>query len=173
MNKIKKIVFWIAITFIGLWLLMPLLRWILDLEFATDSIKSEYKEFLFFTVPIALLLTLFGTIKSKDSRLKVVSKVFGTFVIVVITVLIMFISIFYDMCSWTNRKILYESKNDLNTKIIARDFGCGATDSRPPRVGVHKVEYFTDYFIHTTEIDTAKIDKDEWSCISGTCHLIH
>jgi hypothetical protein len=66
------------------------------------------------------------------------------------------------MCAWTNRQILYESKNDSDTKIIERDFGCGATDSRPPIVGVYKVEYFTDYFIHTTEIDTVKIDKDKW-----------
>lgn len=141
---------------------MPVLRWIMDLEFATDSIKSNYKEFLFFAIPIAILLTLFGTINDKDKGSKIAGKVIGTSIAAAVTVFIMFMSIFTDMCVWTNRQVLYENKNDSNTKIIVRDFGCGATDSGPPTVGIYKVRYFTDYFIRSTKIDTAKIDKNEW-----------
>jgi hypothetical protein len=162
MDKIKKIVFWTAIIFIGLWIVIPLIRMTLDLEFASDSIKSDYKEFLFFAIPIAILLTLFGTINPKDSISNIIGKVIGTIVVAFVTVFIMFMSIFTDMCVWTNQQILYENKNNLNTKIIVRDFGCGATDSGPPAVGVYKVRYFTDYFIRSTKIDTAIIDKDEW-----------
>tara|TARA_R110002072_G_C7652556_1_gene508851 strand:- start:16 stop:516 length:501 start_codon:yes stop_codon:yes gene_type:complete len=162
MNQIKRIIFWTAVVFIGIWLIMPVLRWIMDLEFATDSIKSNYKEFLFFAIPIAILLTLFGTINDKDKGSKIAGKVIGTSIAAAVTVFIMFMSIFTDMCVWTNRQVLYENKNDSNTKIIVRDFGCGATDSGPPTVGIYKVRYFTDYFIRSTKIDTAKIDKNEW-----------
>ena len=162
MNRIKKIIFWTAVVCIGLWLIMPVIRWILDIEFATDSIKSNYKEFMFFVVPIAILLTLLGTIKGKDNGSIIAGKVIGTVVLVAVTIFIMFMSIFADMCVWTNREVLYEHKNDSNTKIIVRDFGCGATDSGPPTVAIYKVQYFTDYFIRATKIDTAKIDKKEW-----------
>ena len=144
---------------------MPVIRSIMDIEFATDSIKSDYREFLFFAVPIAILLTLFGTIKDKDKGSKIVGKVIGTIVLAAVTVFVMFMSIFADMCVWTNREVLYEHKNDSNTKIIVRDFGCGATDSGPPTIGIYKVRYFTNYFIRSTKIDTATIDKNEWTKI--------
>ena len=162
MNQINKIVFWTAVVFIGLWLIMPLIRWLMDLEFATNSFKSNYKEFLFFFIPIAILLTLFGTIKNKDKGLIIAGKVIGTIVAAATTVFIMFMSIFGDMCAWINRQELYEHKNDSNTKIMVRDFGCGATDSSPPTVGIYKVRYFTKYFIRSTKIDTATIDKYKW-----------
>lgn len=141
---------------------MPVIRLIMDLEFAADSIKYNYKNILFFTVPIAILLTLLGTIKDKDKGFKIAGKVIGTFVIAALAVFIMIISILSDMCAWTNRQFLYEHKNDSNTKIIVRDFGCGATDSEPPTVGIYKVRRFTDYFIRSTKVDTATIDKNEW-----------
>jgi len=91
-----------------------------------------------------------------------VGKVIATILMASITIFIMFMSIFADMCVWTNQQVLYENKNDSNTKIIIRDFGCGAIDSDPPTVGIYKVQYFTDYFLRSTKIDTAKINKNEW-----------
>lgn len=55
--------------------------------------------------------------------------------------------VFIDMCAWTNKQVLYESKKDSQTKIIVRDFGCGDTDSNPPDIEVFKVRYLTNYFI--------------------------
>jgi len=162
MKKINKIIFWTSIIFIGLLIIVPLILLIFDLEFASDSIKSNYKGFMFFTVPIAILLTLFGTIKSKDNILKTIGKVIGTILISFVTIFLMIMSIFADMCAWTDRQILYENKHDSNTKIIERDFGCGATDSGYPTVRIFKVQHFTKYFIRTTKVDTASIDKNEW-----------
>ena len=162
MNQLKKTIFRLVLIFLGFWVLFPIIRWVMNLEFATDSIKMNYKEFLFFAVPIAVILTLFGTIEKEDKGYGITGKIIGTVVVAVATIFIMFISVFADMCTWTNKQILYEHKTDSTTKIMVRDFGCGATDSGPPTVEIHKVRYFTKYFIRTTKVDTAKIDKSEW-----------
>jgi len=162
MNQIKKIFYWTGVVFIGFWLIMPILRLVMDIEFATVSIKSSYKKFLFFAVPIAIILTLFGTEKNKNKTSKIAIKIIGRIIAIGISVFIMIMSLFIDMCIWTNKEILYVKKNDSNTKIIVREFGCGATDSGPPRVEIYKVKQFTNYFIRCTKIDSSKIDEKEW-----------
>jgi hypothetical protein len=162
MKKIKKIVFLCALFFIVLWLNMPIIRLILSLEFASDSFYISYKEFLFYAVPIAMLLTLFGTLKSSDRKLIIVGKILGTIAVVFVTILIMIMSMFIDMCGWTDSQVLYKNKNNIDRKIIIREYGCGAYDSDLPNIEVLEVQSFTKYFIRATKIDTTKIDKSEW-----------
>lgn len=66
------------------------------------------------------------------------------------------------MCTTTYGEVLYVHKNDSNTRIMLRSFGCGATDSAPNSISVCKVEYYTPLFIRSTRIDTKKIDKRTW-----------
>ena len=141
------------------------MRWILDLEFANDSVKSNYKEFMFVAVPVAILLTLTGTIKFKESIPVILGKVLATTVIAAFVVFLMIASVFSDMCTWTNNEILFEHKTDPNTKIIQREFGCGAVDGGPPTEGIYKVEYLTKYFIRPSLVDTSNINRNEWVMI--------
>jgi hypothetical protein len=159
MNKINKIFFWSSLMFLGWWLLMPLIRMSFNLEFATDTIKWNYRQFLFVAVPIVILSTLFGTLKSKEPSIYRLSKIIGT---IVVSLGIIFMSLFTDMCVWSNKQILYRHIHDSKTQIILRDFGCGASDSSPSKKKAFRVQYFTNYFISCTEIDTAKIDINNW-----------
>lgn len=149
-----------------LWAIMPLIRYVLDIEFATDDFKSSYKEFLFFAVPIALLFTLTGTLKPKDTAGIVILKTLGTVGVAFVIMFIMFMSIFADMCAYYNEDVLYEHKDDPSTQIVVRSFGCGATDSSPASMHVQQLEYFTKYFIRATAIDTATIDKSQWNKVN-------
>lgn len=162
MNRVRKIIFWAAITFIILRIVLAIVISTMNLEFASMSIESSYERFMFYTTQLALLLTLFGTIKSRDSWEKKTTVIIGTATIIFGICLFTIMSAFSGMCNTTNVKSLYESVDNSNTKIMIRNFGCGATDSGPPIVYVHKVEYFTDYFIRSTEIDTTKINLAEW-----------
>jgi len=162
MKKLNKIVFWSAIVFLGLLLITSIIRSLIGLEFANDSIKSDYQRFILITIPGGILFTLFGTLKSKDRIILKLIKILITGTIAGFSVFILFISIAVDMCSWTDKQILYQNINNHNTKIIVREFGCGATDSGQPNIHIQKVQNFTDYFILRKEIDTTCIDKKEW-----------
>lgn len=69
------------------------------------------------------------------------------------------------MCRWTNGKILFTSSKNHSTKIILREYGCGATDSGKPNYKVCKVKYLSSSFIWVTRIDTTKINKIVWKRI--------
>ena|SRR5690606_32704592 len=162
MSKTRKIIFWTSLVFLGLAILFPLIRKGLEIQFATDDMKSNYEMFISNAIPLAILLTLFGTIKSEYNLSKTVSIVALTLVISIGSMYFMFLAAFSDLCSYTNVKTIYQLKDDPNTKIMIREFGCGAVDSGPPSVGVHRVQYYTKYFIRTSRIDTNQIDKNQW-----------
>lgn len=167
MKRIRKTICWAAIVFLILWIIRPLVWYILGLEFASDSTNSSYKKLMFYAVPIAMLLTLFGTIKAGDKGTQIAAKVLATVGVSFMVIFLMIISILTDMCVWTNGKVLYESKLEPNTKIIEREYGCGAFDSEPPTIGIYKVQNFTKYFIRSTEINVSSIDKNEWIPVNG------
>lgn len=74
------------------------------------------------------------------------------------------------MCSWANREILFANVNDQSTKIILRDYGCGATDNGRPTYQVCKVKKISSYFIWVTEIDTT---KNSLACLETSyCKMI-
>ena len=141
---------------------MPLIRYVFNLEFATDDFELQYRHFLFFAVPIAVILTLCGTVKGKDSIPLVTGKLLGTLALAALSVFLMFGSALSSMCTYTNKEVLFEKKDDPNTQIIVREFGCGAVDGGPPVISVHKVNHFTNFFIRSSRIDTSTIDKNNW-----------
>jgi hypothetical protein len=162
MKIFRKIVFGIALVFLFLWMISPIVRAVLNLEFASDSFKMDYKQFLFYAVPIAVILTLCGTLRKLDKIVILLVKIFGTLAIAVIFIGLIAISVFGDMCIYTEKEVLFESKTKPDTKIVVREFGCGATDSQGPSESVFEIQYCNDYFIRTRKIDTTKIDRNEW-----------
>ncbi|NOQ72107.1 MAG: hypothetical protein GQ574_08905 [Crocinitomix sp.] len=100
--------------------------------------------------------------KKNDSFDRLTSIIVPTVTVAFSIMVGMFFSFVLDMCVSYDREILYEHKYDPNTKIIVREFGCGATDSGPPSVGIYEVSYFTSYFIRSAKIDTNEIDKSNW-----------
>jgi hypothetical protein len=166
MDKIKKVIYWSSISLIVFWFLMPVIRWITKLELANNSLKSNCEGFFFVAIPIAVLLTLVKTIKKTDVLSEKVAKTLITIVIAFCSIVFAFFSLFTNMCTWTDRDILFQNKSDLREVIIERDFGCGAWGSDPAKSKLFKMIKYGDYFIKTTKIDTSKIDKDEWTKIS-------
>jgi hypothetical protein len=162
MNRVRKIIFIISISFLGLLILFPVIRASTGLEFASDTVESSYHEFIFFAVPIAILFTLFGTLKIKDGIGSVIAVILCTIIGAFLSLFIMVLSIFLNMCNYYDVKILYQHKDSPSKQIVIREFGCGATDSGPPFINVNQIEYFTPYFIHSTKIDTNEMNKSDW-----------
>ena len=117
----------------------------------------------FYGFPVAIILTLTGTIKKKDTTGTMVLKIFITIVISAFSLLVMIMALFAGMCDWTTDKVFFENKHRTSTKIVQRSYGCGATDGSAATIKIVKVKEITPYLIWVASIDTTKINKGEWT----------
>ena len=162
MQTSNKIIYWTSFVLIFVFVIVPFVGQFTPLEFTNDSFQDSFEQVRFFGLPIVILLTLFGTLKSKDSTGTKTTKIVLTICISLFSVFILFMTVFAGMCRWTNNKILFENINNTKTKIVLRDFGCGATDSGSPTYKVCKIKNITPFLIWVTSIDTTKIDRQLW-----------
>src|SRR5688572_5969002 len=135
--KAWKLVFWLSLTVLFLCLIVPIIGNILPLELSDDSFKSQMEGFRFFAVPIAILLTLSGTLKRNDTALNLL-KIVSTVIIAGFSIIMLFGSVLAGMCSWTDNKVLFVNKK--GEKIVLRDYGCGAVDSGSPIYNIVKIK---------------------------------
>jgi hypothetical protein len=166
MKVVSNLIFWISILLIFVFVALPIIIDFTSLQFTNDHYKSEYEEIRFYWLPIIILLTLFGTIKKRYSRDRIIATVGFTVLVSVVCFLVLFFSVFAGMCTWTDNKTLLIKADDPTIKIILRDYGCGATDSGSPIYKVFKVKRLTSYLVSVTDIDTTKLDKTHWICIN-------
>jgi len=167
MRTSNKIIYWTSLVLIFIFVIVPFAGQFTPLEFTNDNFQDSFEQLRFFGLPILVLLTLFGTIKRKDSAGTKTTKIVLTICISLFSVFFLFMTVFAGMCRWTNNKILFENKNDKTTKIVLRDFGCGATDSGSPTYKVCKIKNISPFLIWVTSIDTTKIDRLIWQQVDN------
>jgi hypothetical protein len=162
MQTISKIIYWTSLILIFLFVVVPFVGKFTPFEFTNDNFQNSFEQFRFFGLPVVILLTLFGTLKPKNSTTTKTTKIILTICISLLSIFILFATVFAGMCRWTNNKVLFNNINDNTTKIVLRDFGCGATDSGSPTYKVCKIKKVMPSLVWVTDIDTTKIDKQVW-----------
>jgi len=162
MQAPAKILFRYSIIFIGSILLISALWWLIPIESTNNDINGACYSIIFFGLPIAILLTMSGTIKQSDPAGINGIKIILTFAAVGLSIFFMIMMAFANMCGWTNRAILFEKKSNPSVKIISRGYGCGAPDSGAPTYENFKIYQLPLGFIWAVKIDTNKIVKNGW-----------
>lgn len=161
MRAFSKIIYWGALLLLVCFVIVPVIERFTQLEF-TNDFRDRFEDLRFFVLPIAILCTLFGTIKAKDAYEIKTGKIILTICVALFCVGVLFVTVFSGMCQWSDGKIIFEDRNDKTTKIILRDFGCGATDSDLPVYKLVKVKAITPFLNRVTNVDTTKIDRELW-----------
>ncbi len=167
MQTSNKIIYRTSLFLIFIFVIVPFAGQFTPLEFTNDNFQSLFEQFRFFGLPVIILLTLFGTLQPKDSSAAKTTKIVLTICVSLLSVFILFMSIWAGMCRWTNNKVLFNNLNDKTTKIVLRDFGCGATDSGSPSYKVCKIKTILPSLIWVTGIDTTKIDRQIWQRVKN------
>ncbi len=162
MEELRKAILQIAISLLIFWIISPILFNLIGLEFTETQFRDSYEEARFFGLPICILLTLLGTLKSTDNSIRIFFKVFLTIGTSIFAVFILIAMLWSHMCDWTNEETFYVSKNSEKVKIIKRRYGCGMVDSGPPIEEIFKVREVSEYFIIASKINVNFIDETKW-----------
>jgi cbb3-type cytochrome oxidase subunit 1 len=70
LNFITKTIFWLTIIFIAIIIFSFTVGQAISIEFKDYEIKNNYYDFAFSALPVAIGLTLFGTIKKRNKKSK-------------------------------------------------------------------------------------------------------
>jgi len=164
MKVIKKTIFLTAIFFIGLTIFVLTVGQILPYEFAAYKIMHNFYDTIMQGLPIAILLTLFGTIKRKKTRVQNLTFL-GVTVLISIMSFFIVVSLMFRIGfgAWTTVSTLYRHKTE--DKVIKEQlFDLGALGYGGQRIV--EIKPVLKYWILPTKIDTSKINKNEWKFVN-------
>ena len=168
MQKFFKLVYWTSLSLILFFIILAVARQFIPLELTNQKFQNVWDDIIFYGFTGAILFTLTGTIKKSDTSASVLNTVLLTFLITGISLIIMFMALFTDMCSWTTDKVLFKNRQDHSVQIVKRNYGCGATDSGKPRTKLFKVHALTKNVSWVTIADTNAINTNKWRRIVST-----
>ena len=108
---IRKILFWIAISFIALTVFSLTIGQILPYEFADNKIMHGYYDTIMQGLPIAILLTLVETVRKRNSKTKNLIFIVTTILTSVLSFVIM-VSLMFQIGfgAWTTMTTIYRNK---------------------------------------------------------------
>ena len=137
---------------------------ILPYEFADYKLQQKFYDTIIQGLPIAVLLTLFGTIKKENSRTKNWTYI-GLTVLTSIICLVaqLFLVFSFGFGVWTTITTTYRHKSE-NKEIKEQLYDIGAFGYGGQRTV--KIEPFLNYWILPTPIDTLTINKNEWDFVN-------
>ncbi|RZL46351.1 MAG: hypothetical protein EOP00_15270 [Pedobacter sp.] len=170
MKKIVfAIIFWTAIAFNVLTVLTLTIVQILPYEFADYKLQHGFYDSIIQGMPFAVLLTLFGTIKNKNSKTRNWSYV-GLTTLASFTCLLsqLFLIFYFGFGAWTTVGVLYRHKLE-NKEIKEQLYDIGAFGYGGKRIV--EIKPFLKYWILPKPIDTLKIKKNEWVLVNDQGEL--
>src|SRR5437667_6672788 len=113
-----RIIFWLAIIFTIISFYSLTKAQNINIEFADWRLMQKYYEIVLEWLPITVLLTLFGTMKRKNSKLKNIVIAISTITISVFSFFIIVSAMFsIGFGAWINSSILYENRKDNHITI--------------------------------------------------------
>jgi len=166
-QRFFKIIYTGSLSLVFLWIFVAIVRHFIPLEIVNPRFVDTYYTFRFYGLPIAILLTLSGTINKTQNAKEIGSRITITAAISALSFFMLIIGLFLGMCACYNPKVHYIKKDDNSVKIVERSYGCGAYDSGPPIRKCFKVIELTSFLNWTTEINLKEINKPEWTEVTA------
>ena len=168
-----RTIFYLAILFFLLLIGGIILFSIFSLEFKKSSDGSTLYLYLIFLIPMALLLTMTGTIKKRNSKNKNWG-IAGLTILIAVAVFMIMFSLLMQVAfgGWTNEAILYRNNKNKNISINEQIWDVGALGYDRESKRIVELKPFLNYFYQVKQIDTGKLDKTEWKFVNeeGNIH---
>jgi hypothetical protein len=158
---IVKIILYCSIVFLIILLWTVTWGQKVDIDFRDSNIHSQFYSILFMGTPIAILLTLFGSVKKPYSRKRKILTIIATGLLSIFSFIYIMGSMFtIGFGAWSTENIAYERKGNPSIQIREQQYDIGALGYGRRRVV--EVKPFLLLFWKTNPVDTVAIDKSQW-----------
>jgi hypothetical protein len=156
-----QLIFWISLIFLAVALWTLTVGQTLNYEFRNTKVESDFYYYIFTLTPVAILLTLFGTIKKQHDIIRKILTIILTAGLALFCFLFLLNNMFsIGFGAWTTFNIAYENKHNRDQQIREQRYDAGALGYGSTRVVA--VKPFAGLFWKITPVDTTKIDKAKW-----------
>lgn len=164
MKRIKTAIFWIAIAFILITIFSLTIGQKVSYEFADYKLSQNFYNIIMQGFPIAILLTLFGTLKKENTKIRNWSSIGVTILISILSFVLMINFIFnIGFGTWVTFATIYRHKTE-NKVIKDQRYDIGALGYG--RYRIVELKSILKYWVLPTEVDTTKIDKSQWKFVN-------
>jgi hypothetical protein len=162
MRIFSSVVFYLALFILFIWVVVPLVIEVSDLEFSDMQLLKLYKSSRMYVVPVAIILTLFKSLKKRDNAFMEFRKIFISIGAALLS-LVIFIGLLLDFsCDSINKQLLFINEYNPSSRIFLREYGCGSWSSVESRMEVVRIDTVLYKFTRTAKIDTTTLDKKIW-----------
>ncbi len=162
-NIILKVIFWLSLLFIVVAIYSLTLTQHINYEFADWEVRNEFYGVILFGLPVAVLLTLTGSIKKTNNMMQN-TMVIGSSVLTSIIAFNLMTSMLFSVgfITFTNDTILYKHRYKKRVTISEQRIRYNGT------IGFYKqrivqIEPLLTFWNKVTPIDTATINRAEWT----------
>ena len=159
-----RLIFCCSICFLIVFLWTVTIGQTINYEFREHKIASEFYNIILVGTPVAILLTLFGTLKKRHDNTRKLVTIFATIGLTVLTFMFLLNNLFtIGFGAWTTFNIAYEHKENSDRQIREQRYDVGALGYAGVRVV--EVKPFAGMFWKVSRIDTTTVNKTEWKRI--------
>jgi len=159
MNRVKRFL----IYFLSFTIFTKTIGQFLPFQFSSNAIRSAYNVFLVFALPLSISALFYIFKQDRKKYIRVWGSVFICGFTFFALGLLYFLS---SMCSY-DAIAIFEKKSHPSTKILKRNYGCGAYDSDMPKYEIIKIVAITPFVNYFQPVDTSKIDLQMWRRLNG------
>jgi amino acid transporter len=163
-QKIKSLIFCSAITFIVLTIFSLTIGQKVSYEFADYKLSQSFYNIIMQGFPIAILLTLFGTLKKENTKTRNWTFI-GATVLTSILCFVLIVNLIFSIGfgTWITFETVYRHKTE-NKVIKDQVYDIGAFGYGRHRIV--EIKPILKYWVLPTEVDTTKIDKSQWKFVN-------
>jgi hypothetical protein len=162
LKVLYRIIFWGSLLFLTVCLWTVTIGQTINFDFRNHKTANDFYNVILGGTPIAILLTLFGTLKRHHDKERKLLTIFTTIGLTVVAFMFLLNNLFtIGFGAWTTFNIAYEHKTNPERQIREQRYDVGALGYGGNRVV--EVKPFAKIFWKVSPIDTAKINKTEWT----------
>jgi len=113
-----RIIFWGSLLFLTICLWTVTIGQSINIDFQNNNTANDFYNVILAGTPIAILLTLFGTLKKHQDKARNLITIFATIGLTVLTFMFLLNNLFtIGFGAWTTFNIAYENKTNPERQI--------------------------------------------------------
>jgi|SRR5688572_7530765 len=161
LKVLYKLIFYCSLLFLAVFLWTVTVGQTINYEFRDNRTAGNFYNIILGGTPIAILLTLFGTLKRRYDMTRKLLTIFATVGLTLLTFMFLLYNLFtIGFGVWTTFNIAYEHKTNPKRQIREQRYDVGALGYGGSRIV--EVKPFAGLFWNVSLVDTTKVDTSKW-----------